>query len=271
MSQTNTRETSRALLAARVGAVLLTTGVGAASFALSFVALRDLAVKAHVAADLAWLWPLIIDGTILLATLGVVVLAAFPEHCRDRRYFWCVLGCSAAVSIVANTLHAIVPADQPLNAWLTGFIGGVAPVSLLATTHGLVILTRAGRHTSGDSSADLADDDESGESGLADEGADEADGGDAPVSFDQYARWREVAAAVLDREPLRLRASAGGAARRDDDVAAVAKVLHLSYDRACTNRDIGRRLELNHHTVAKILATSSRLLREGQFSVAAAS
>ncbi|WP_280187431.1 DUF2637 domain-containing protein, partial [Nocardia gipuzkoensis] len=42
----------------------------AAAFRLSFTTLRDLGVLARIPADDAWLFPLIVDGTILLATAG---------------------------------------------------------------------------------------------------------------------------------------------------------------------------------------------------------
>ncbi len=125
----------------RIVAMAITAGVGMASFALSFAALRDLAVRGHIPADQAWLWPLVVDGTIMLATMGVIVMTAHPGH-SAKRFFWSVLGVSAIVSILCNALHAILPADQPLSPWLTGALAAVAPAALLATTHGLTALTR---------------------------------------------------------------------------------------------------------------------------------
>jgi hypothetical protein len=109
--------------------------VGAASFRLSFEALRDLALRARVPVDLAWLWPVIVDGPIVLSTLGVVALAGYRGVRRDRPFFWMVLTFAAVVSIGSNTLHAIVPAGQPLSMW--------SPlVMLLASIHGLSLLAR---------------------------------------------------------------------------------------------------------------------------------
>ena len=50
-----------------IGTVLL--GVGA--FWLSFTALADLASRAGTAVGLAWVWPLIVDGVIVIATIGL--------------------------------------------------------------------------------------------------------------------------------------------------------------------------------------------------------
>ena len=39
----------------------------------------------------SWLWPLIIDGTIILATLGIVALAPYRDQLRNRGssgWFW---------------------------------------------------------------------------------------------------------------------------------------------------------------------------------------
>jgi Protein of unknown function (DUF2637) len=95
---------------------MITVGIGAASFVLSFAALADLAARAGIPAHLAWLWPLIVDGTILQVTMAVVALAGHDDEDRKRRYFWIVLSSSAAVSVGANGLHAMV--KGPLTPWL---------------------------------------------------------------------------------------------------------------------------------------------------------
>jgi uncharacterized membrane protein YidH (DUF202 family) len=99
----------RSLAFTRVAAVLITVGIGAASFVLSFAALRDLASRAGIPGQLAWLWPMIVDGTILQATMAVVALTGHRDQERSRRYFWIVLSSSAAVSVGANALHAVIP------------------------------------------------------------------------------------------------------------------------------------------------------------------
>ncbi|WP_324193042.1 DUF2637 domain-containing protein [Nocardia transvalensis] len=113
-------------------------GVGAAAFVLSFAALRDLAKLAHIPAGWAWCLPVVIDGTIIQATLGVLVLAAS----RERRWFVWVLAAGAAVSIAGNSLHAVA-AGHDLPAWASALVAAIAPISLLADTHGLAVLVRA--------------------------------------------------------------------------------------------------------------------------------
>ncbi|MGV7551734.1 DUF2637 domain-containing protein [Mycobacterium kansasii] len=271
----------------RVLAVSITFGVGAASFALSFTALRDLYARGHIPAGQAWLFPLMVDGAILLATLGVVVMAGDPRCRNDCRFFWLVLCGGAAVSIACNALHAVLPPDQPLNAWLRGFLAAVAPIWLLVTTHGLtLLLTRMRRwsaatprrrgedHNDGlivdAMSAEAAGVSASGraglnapassnvtESGVASTGSDEPDALDAPAD----SRWHTVAAGVL--EELKL---------KNVDQTEVTKVLHLSYERALPDREIGRRFGLDHHTVGKIIrAADARIRHEHQERMLAAS
>lgn len=79
----------------------------------------------------SWLWPLIIDGTIIPATLGIVALAPYRDQLRNRGFFWVVLGIAALVGVGGNLLHAWLATDQ-LASWTraggeTWRQGGVAP------------------------------------------------------------------------------------------------------------------------------------------------
>ncbi|MFF0493601.1 DUF2637 domain-containing protein [Nocardia sp. NPDC004068] len=119
-------------------AVLVIVGVGAAAFRLSFATLRDLAVLAHVPSSDAWLLPLIIDGTIVQATAGALVLA----KSSDRTFFVRVLIAGAVVSVAGNSLHAVAN-GHPLPGWVCAVVAAIAPISLLVDTHGLAVLVRA--------------------------------------------------------------------------------------------------------------------------------
>ncbi|MFI2284527.1 DUF2637 domain-containing protein [Nocardia beijingensis] len=128
---------------ARWSAVVIIIAVGAAAFRLSFATLKDLAVLAHIPASDAWLFPLIVDGTILLATFGVLVLAHAPE----RRFFVTVLIIGSVVSVAGNSLHAVA-AGRELPWWASALVAAIAPISLLADTHGLALLIRAAQRDS---------------------------------------------------------------------------------------------------------------------------
>ncbi|MEU4809981.1 DUF2637 domain-containing protein [Nocardia fluminea] len=123
---------------ARWSAVLIVLVIGGAAFVLSFAALRDLAVRAHTPAHLAWLFPVIVDGTIIQATIAVLALADSPE----RTFFTRVLIAGATVSIGGNIAHALVSGHGALAA----ILAVIAPAALLLDTHGLAVLLRS-RHT----------------------------------------------------------------------------------------------------------------------------
>ncbi|MFC8043532.1 DUF2637 domain-containing protein [Nocardia sp. NPDC057353] len=131
--------------AARWVAVLVIVTIGVAAFALSFAALEELAIMARTPEDLAWLWPVIVDGTIIQATISMLVLASGPE----RRWFLGVLVCGALVSVVGNSVHAAM-AGEHLPWWAAALVAAVAPVSLLVDTHGLAMLFRASQRTTAD-------------------------------------------------------------------------------------------------------------------------
>ncbi|MGW5221606.1 DUF2637 domain-containing protein [Nocardia sp. NPDC004085] len=139
----NAADRSAGMRLARWSAVVIIIAVGAAAFRLSFATLKDLAVLAHIPARDAWLFPLIVDGTILLATFGVLVLAHAPE----RRFFVTVLVIGSVVSVAGNSLHAVA-AGRELPWWASALVAAIAPISLLADTHGLALLIRAAQRDS---------------------------------------------------------------------------------------------------------------------------
>ncbi|HEY5224701.1 MAG TPA: DUF2637 domain-containing protein, partial [Microbacteriaceae bacterium] len=75
-------------------------GLALGGFVLSFQALRDLAVRSGIDPTLAFLWPLIVDGFIVVATA-----AAFALKRRGRRvtwYPWVALMLFSAISVAGN-------------------------------------------------------------------------------------------------------------------------------------------------------------------------
>ena len=132
-----------AVRVACIVAVLITAVVAAASFVLSFASLADLAQRSGYPAELAKLWPVIVDLTIVLATVAVIVLGpAGVGSSAHRRYFWAVLAISAIISVGGNALHGYLPPDTALWPWLAACIAAVAPLSLLATVHGAATMLR---------------------------------------------------------------------------------------------------------------------------------
>lgn len=104
---------------ATAGVVLLAVG----SFVLSYDALHQLAVANRVPRPLAWIWPLIVDGFIVTASLAVLhaVLAV-----RSATYPWLLVLAFSTTSVVFNVLHApptvvarLVAAIPPLTLVLS--------------------------------------------------------------------------------------------------------------------------------------------------------
>lgn len=116
-----------------------TVFIAAGAFWLSFTALADLALRSGIGAGQAWAWPLIVDGVIVVSTVAVVALAGE----KAAWYPWTLLIGGAAVSVTANSLHAVVAADADVPGSLAAAVAAVPPVVLLAITHLTVVLTRA--------------------------------------------------------------------------------------------------------------------------------
>jgi uncharacterized membrane protein YidH (DUF202 family) len=235
----------KSLQLARTAAVVITVGIGIASFVLSFTALADLAVRAGIPKHLAWLWPLIVDGTILQATMAVVTLAGLDGQDRNRRYFWIVLSTSALVSVVANGWHAVLPAAAPLSPWLAVAIAVVAPVSLLASTHGLSLLVRASSARAAEVAGPTVD--------VPAEAHAVVEPAPATPMDPALRPWADVADVIV--------------ARGGGDVDTVAAVLHLSFERDLSPKSIGRQLGVEQDVVHDIVAVGDELLRSGDVSV----
>ncbi|MCP4544231.1 MAG: DUF2637 domain-containing protein [Chloroflexi bacterium] len=100
------------------GALVLVLAVGA--FVLSYDALRDLAIDNGVNPRLAWMWPLTIDGFLLVASLAVVCNNLLGERAR---YQWTLVILFTGASVIFNVLHS------PDNL-LAQIIGAVPPVAM---------------------------------------------------------------------------------------------------------------------------------------------
>jgi hypothetical protein len=99
--------------------------LAAAAFTLSYDALHQLALDSRVRPALAWLWPVVIDGTIVVALL--TVLAAKRAAARVG-YPWALAGVFSAASVAFNIAHA---PDRPVAQ----LVFAMAPVALVLTTH----------------------------------------------------------------------------------------------------------------------------------------
>lgn len=120
--------------------------LAAAGFTLSFSSLIDLATLSGIDRDLAFLWPLIVDGFIVVAT-G----AAFALKGHSRRvtwYPWTALVFFSAISVVGNAVHASQVAGVRVPMVLATAVSSVPAIALLIATHLLVVMVDA--HTTAD-------------------------------------------------------------------------------------------------------------------------
>lgn len=116
-----------AMNTAIVGTIFIAIG----AFWLSFMSLADLARRSGISPSQAWVWPLIVDGIIVVATVAAVALAGS----RAAWYPWMLLAGGAAISVAANAIHAIVADDTDVPLLLAASVASVPPLVLLAITH----------------------------------------------------------------------------------------------------------------------------------------
>lgn len=116
------------------GVVLLALG----GFILSFSALTDLAVHSGIVPGLAFIWPLIVDGFIVVATA-----AAFALKRRGRQvtwYPWTALILFSAVSVAGNASHAVNAENVTVPVWVATVVSSVPAIALLIASHLLVVM-----------------------------------------------------------------------------------------------------------------------------------
>ncbi|EYT56586.1 excisionase [Leucobacter sp. UCD-THU] len=121
-------------------AIAGTVVIGVGAFVLSFGALTDLAGLAGVPEEQAWIWAVIVDGMIVMATRAAFALDQYGR--RAAAYPWVLLAASAGVSVIANIAHAVVRAPDTVAPALAGAIAAVPPLILISVTHLTVLLIR---------------------------------------------------------------------------------------------------------------------------------
>lgn len=129
----------------------LTVIVAGGSAVLSFNALTALAVAAGITPNLAWMWAIVVDGFILIATISVFALRKRGPRALAWPFF--ILGLFVVISIIGNGLHPAIEADQlnltnspnlteggRLPFWAAAIVTAVPPVALFLAIHLLVIM-----------------------------------------------------------------------------------------------------------------------------------
>ncbi len=128
--------------AIRLGVAL----VGTIAFALSYDALRQMAVAIHIRGVLTYAFPLVIDGFIAIGVAALLILRTAPW--RSRLYVWALVGLATVTSIWANALHAIRLNQQARTAGLhldditVGALSAIAPLALAGAVHLDLVIRR---------------------------------------------------------------------------------------------------------------------------------
>ena len=133
-----TRSSVDGVRLAMVTAVIGTVFIAAGAFWLSFTSLSDLARRSGLDPAQAWVWPLIVDGIIVVASVAAVALA----RSHVAWYPWALLIAGAAISVTANAIHAIVAEATDVPLVLAASVSAVPPLVLLSITHLTSVLMR---------------------------------------------------------------------------------------------------------------------------------
>ncbi|MGH7882273.1 MAG: DUF2637 domain-containing protein [Candidatus Dormibacteraceae bacterium] len=116
--------------------------VTVAGWALSYDALWSGALGIGIRPQLAWIYPLVVDGVV--ATCYVATFALRTESLRIRVYVWGVLLWAVALSVTGNALHAWLDRGHLAVPLLLAIPGSAVPAfSLALVIHVHVILARA--------------------------------------------------------------------------------------------------------------------------------
>lgn len=119
---------------AAAGVVLLALG----GFTLSFSSLRDLAIASDIQPQLAFVWPPIVDGFIVVATAS-----AFALKRRGRRvtwYPWSAVIVFSAISVTGNSLHALDAPSLRVPIAVAAVVSSVPALARLIASHLLVVM-----------------------------------------------------------------------------------------------------------------------------------
>lgn len=112
--------------------------IAAAAFWLSFSALSDLARRAGVPGEQAWVWPLVLDGIIVVSTVSVFALSGHGRAVAS--YPWVLLLGATSVSVIGNGVHAALTHASGAPAVVAVGVSAVPPIALVTCTHLSVML-----------------------------------------------------------------------------------------------------------------------------------
>ncbi|MFD5553785.1 DUF2637 domain-containing protein [Streptomyces sp. NPDC127068] len=122
--------------------------LGAAGFAFSYDALRQIAIAIHAQESLSYLFPVFIDGFIAYGVRAIVLLRHRPFGAR--LYAWFLFLAATGASLGANALHAVTLNRGPrsgqsalhLSDSVVGVLSTLAPLALAGSVHLYILMAR---------------------------------------------------------------------------------------------------------------------------------
>jgi hypothetical protein len=116
------------------------SAIAVGGFVLSFSTLRDLAIRSGIPSELAFIWPLIVDGFILVATAAAWALR---NQARGTWYPWAALVLFSGISVAGNALHASMVRTVDVNYLVATVVSAIPSVAQILASHLLVVMARA--------------------------------------------------------------------------------------------------------------------------------
>jgi len=116
--------------------VVVLVAIGAAI--LSFNALTALAEASGIRADFSWIWAVVVDGFILVATFAAFAL---KDRGKSKYYAYSTLGVFVVISIIGNAWHAAIAKQGyalPIQAAV--IVTAIPPLALFLAIHLLIIM-----------------------------------------------------------------------------------------------------------------------------------
>ncbi|MDX2531594.1 DUF2637 domain-containing protein [Streptomyces scabiei] len=122
--------------------------LGAAGFAFSYDALRQIAIAIHARESLSYLFPVFIEGFIAYGVRAIVLLR--HQRFGARLYAWFLFLAATGASLGANALHAITLNTGPqagrsalhLTDGVVGVLSTLAPLALAGSVHLYILMAR---------------------------------------------------------------------------------------------------------------------------------
>ncbi|GAA1219179.1 hypothetical protein GCM10009665_06520 [Kitasatospora nipponensis] len=122
--------------------------LGAAGFAFSFDALRQVAVAIHASETMSYLFPVFIDGFIGYSVRAILLLR--HQSLSARAYVWVLFLTATAASLGVNALHAVTMNHGPqsgrsamhLADGVVGVLSTLGPLALAGSVHLYILMAR---------------------------------------------------------------------------------------------------------------------------------